>query len=103
MKIAVHCDPSVKSWTPGWMVAVAAGAHAAVRAACDGGAAASGAMTVVAETAEMMRERVRMAWKRSTRRKLVPRPEKSFRRNFQRRARTTAVGAAARITTPSAG
>src|SRR3954465_2096843 len=26
-KFAVHCAPSVKTCTPGWMVAVAAGAH----------------------------------------------------------------------------
>src|SRR4051794_5306178 len=27
MKLAVHCEPLVKSCTPGWMVAVAAGAQ----------------------------------------------------------------------------
>jgi hypothetical protein len=26
-KFAVHWAPAVKVWTPGWMVAVAAGAH----------------------------------------------------------------------------
>src|SRR3954454_21449710 len=72
MKLAVHWLPSVNSWTPGWMVAVAAGAHAAVvRAATDGAAAATGAMRVVAATAEMMSERVRMAGERGTSRKLA--------------------------------
>ena len=28
MKLAVHCAPAVRVWTPGWMAAVAAGAHA---------------------------------------------------------------------------
>ena len=28
MKFEVHCPPSVSVWTPGWMVALSAGAHA---------------------------------------------------------------------------
>src|SRR6267378_2824036 len=40
MKFAVHCPPCVKVCTPGWMAAVAAGAHAD----------AAGASTSVAST-----------------------------------------------------
>src|SRR3954452_5027857 len=98
MKLAVHWLPSVNSWTPGWMVAVAAGAHAAVvRAATDGAAAATGAMRVVAATAEMMSERVRMAGERGTSRKLA-----ASGRKIHKKARTRAGVPAARITTTSA-
>src|SRR3954452_6961225 len=86
MKFAVHCEPFVNSWTPGWMVAVAAGAHAAVRAAIDGAAAATGATRVAAATAEMMRERVRMSGKRARWRKLAQVLQKTSEDGADRRS-----------------
>jgi hypothetical protein len=39
-KFAVHCAPLVSVWTPGWIVAVAAGAHVGAAAAVNEVAAA---------------------------------------------------------------
>src|SRR5438105_15053127 len=55
MKLAVHCAPSVTVCTPGWMVAVAAGAHTgtawARRAASAGEASAAPDNTASAQRA----------------------------------------------------
>jgi hypothetical protein len=41
-KFAVHCAPSENVWMPGWIGAVAAGAHVGTAAAVGAGAAAKG-------------------------------------------------------------
>src|SRR5437879_5811575 len=66
MKLAVHCAPLVNSCTPGWIVAVAAGAQAWARTAEGNNT------TAAAAAAEMARERIRMPWERPVRPNLAP-------------------------------
>src|SRR5581483_11890934 len=106
MKLAVHCEPLVINCTPGWIVAVADGAHAAP-AAWLGAAAASGrAMVVAAATAVMMNERVRMPRKRGKRPKLalelpVRTSPARAARSAGARSRTVRTTGAGRVRPPS--
>src|SRR5256886_12935463 len=50
-KFAVHCAPAVKVWTPGWIGAVAAGAHVGAALAEGASAATNGRATVAHVTA----------------------------------------------------
>src|SRR5260370_22541955 len=50
MKLAVHCPPAVKVWTPGWIGAVAAGAQAGAALAAGASAAALRTPTVAHAT-----------------------------------------------------
>src|SRR4051812_3673633 len=50
-KLAVHCPPSVTVWTPGWIVAVEAGAHAD---AIDGAMARAAIAAVAAKARRSM-------------------------------------------------
>jgi hypothetical protein len=69
MKLAVHCAPSVNIITPGWMVAVAAGAHPPA-----GGVAPAG----VAGTTEAMSEPMRRVATAPSRRTRFVRTRCSF-------------------------
>src|SRR5690349_11130002 len=50
-KFAVHCAPAVKVWTPGWIGAVAAGAHVGAALAEGASATTKGTATVAHVTA----------------------------------------------------
>src|SRR5436190_21209354 len=97
MKLAVHWAPSVNTWTPGWTVAVAGGAHAGAAAADGRRLAPERAVTAAAAAAESMTERVRMLRERARRGSLAV-----GGRFFQAQARRRASASAAMVRTMSA-
>src|SRR4051794_39230427 len=72
MKLAVHCEPLVNSCTPGWMVAVAAGAQLWAVAVVVAVVARNAPAGATSAAPSRMRVMIRiMAGKRATRPKLA--------------------------------